>query len=138
MIEPVAVGSERLTDIVGELEGETVFVRMTLIATTDSPPLYNLNKMLVTVLSLRFAARSVSLAEVARLGVRFVLPCALCCVVGTYFWAFGSQSPILAAAHVPLSCALFFFGALCVLHVVLRVMGQLAGERPRSAVNPWL
>jgi NADH-quinone oxidoreductase subunit H len=94
--------------------------------------------VLVIVLSLRFAARSVSLAEVSRLGVRFVLPCALCCVLGTYFWAFGSQSPILAAAHVPLSCALFFFGALCVVHVVLRVLGQLAGERPRSAVNPWL
>jgi NADH-quinone oxidoreductase subunit H len=94
--------------------------------------------VLVTVLSLRFAARSVSLEEVAPLGVRFVLPCALCCVLGTYFWAFGSQSPILAAAHVPLSCALFFFGALCVVHVVLQVLGQLAGERPRSAVNPWL
>ena len=94
--------------------------------------------VLVTVLVLRFAASHVSLSEVARLGVRFVLPCALGSVVATYSWAFGSQSPIFAAARIPLSCALFFFCALCASHVVLRVMGQLAGERPRSAVNPWL
>ncbi|HWZ92242.1 MAG TPA: NADH-quinone oxidoreductase subunit H, partial [Polyangiaceae bacterium] len=94
--------------------------------------------VLIAVLALRFAAGHVSLAEVARLGLRFVLPCALCCVVATYFWAFGGQSPIFAAARVPLSCALFFFCALCVAHVTLRVMGHLAGDRPRSAVNPWL
>ncbi len=94
--------------------------------------------VLLVVLSLRLAAGHVSLAEVAGLGVRFVLPCALACVVATYSWAFGSQSPIFAAARVPLSCALFFFCALCAVHVVLRVMGHLAGERPRSAVNPWL
>ena len=94
--------------------------------------------VLAAVLALRFAARDVSLAEVARLGVRFVLPCALCSVIATYSWAFGSQSPIFAAARVPLSIALFFFCALCTGHVVFRVLGQLAGERPRSAVNPWL
>jgi hypothetical protein len=76
--------------------------------------------------------------EGARVGVRFVLPCALVSVFATYCWALGSQSPIFAAARVPLSCALFFFSALCALHVVLRVLGQLAGDRPRSAVNPWL
>jgi NADH-quinone oxidoreductase subunit H len=94
--------------------------------------------VLASVLALRFAARDVSLAEVARLGVRFVLPCALCSVVATYCWAFGSQSPIFAAARVPLSIGLFFFCALCAAHVLLRVMGQLAGEPPRSTVNPWL
>lgn len=94
--------------------------------------------VLLGVLALRFAASYVSLEEVARLGLRVVVPAAAMCVVATYFWAFGSQSPILAAARVPLSCALFFFCALCALHLVLRVMGQLAGERPRSAVNPWL
>jgi NADH-quinone oxidoreductase subunit H len=94
--------------------------------------------LLSAVLSLRFAASHVSLSEVSGLGLRFVLPCALACVVATYSWAFGSQSPIFAAARLPLSCALFFFCALCVAHVVLRVLGQLAGERPRSAVNPWL
>jgi len=94
--------------------------------------------VIVGVLSLRFAASHVSLAEVSRLGVRFVLPVALACVVATYSWTYGAESPILAAAQVPLSCALFFFCALCVVHVVLQVVGQLAGQRPRSAVNPWL
>ncbi|HEY4104449.1 MAG TPA: hypothetical protein VGM44_11180, partial [Polyangiaceae bacterium] len=85
-----------------------------------------------------FAASHVSLSEGARIGVRFVLPCAIASVLATYSWALGSQSPIFAAARVPLSCALFFFSALCAFHVLSRVLGQLAGERPRSAVNPWL
>ena len=59
-------------------------------------------------------------------------------LVAAYFWAFGSQSPLFAAARVPLSHGLFFLCALCGAHVVLRVTTQLSGERPRSAVNPWL
>ncbi len=94
--------------------------------------------VLLSVLALRFAASYVSLEEVARLGTRFLLPSAILAVIATYFWAFGSQSPIFAAARVPLSCALFFFCALCALHLVLRVVGHLAGERQRSTVNPWL
>jgi len=94
--------------------------------------------VLLTVLSLRFAVSHVSLDEVARFGLRFVVPAAFLCVVATYFWAFGSQSPLFAALRVPLSCALFFFCVLCALHLVLRIMGQLAGDRQRSAVNPWL
>jgi NADH-quinone oxidoreductase subunit H len=94
--------------------------------------------VLVVVLCLRFATSHVPLSEVTRFGVRFVLPCALASVIATYSWAFGSQSPVFAAARVPLSCALFFFCTLCALHVALRVLGQVAGERARSAVNPWL
>ncbi len=90
------------------------------------------------VLVLRFASNQVCVNEVARLGVRYLLPGAALLLVATYFWAFGSQSPLFAAARVPLSYGLFFLCALCAGHVVLRVLGQLNGERPRSAVNPWL
>ncbi len=94
--------------------------------------------VLSCVLVLRFASNQVRLSEVARLGVRYLLPGALLLLVATYFWAFGSQSPLFAAARVPLSRCLFFLCALCVAHVVLRVSGLLTGERARSAVNPWL
>jgi len=91
-----------------------------------------------SVLLLRFATNRVRLAEVAQLGVRYLLPAALLLVVATYFWAFGSQSPLFLAARVPLSHGLFFLCALCAVHVALRVTSQLGSERPRSAVNPWL
>lgn len=90
------------------------------------------------VLVLRFASNQVRLGEVARLGVRYLMPGALLLLVATYFWAFGSQSPLFAAARVPLSRALFFLCALCAAHVVLRVSALLSQERVRSAVNPWL
>jgi hypothetical protein len=67
-----------------------------------------------------------------------VLPGAVALLVGSWFWAFGSQSPLFAAARVPLSHGLFFLCALCAAHVVLRVVTQLSAERPRSAINPWL
>ena len=94
--------------------------------------------VLGSVLVLRFATNWVRLVEVAPLGVRYVLPGAVGLLVLTYFWAYGSQSPLLSAARVPLSYGLFFLCALCVAHVVLRVASQLTGDRPRSAVNPWL
>ena len=94
--------------------------------------------VLSCVLILRFATNQVRLTEVARLGVRYLLPGAALLLVATYFWAFGSQSPIFAAARVPLSYGLFFLCALCAAHVVLRVASELSTERPRSAVNPWL
>jgi len=94
--------------------------------------------VLSTVLLLRFATNRVRIAEVAHLGVRYVLPGALVLLVGSWFWAFGSQSPLFAAARVPLSHGLFFLCALCAAHVVLRVVAQLSAERPRSAINPWL
>ncbi|HEY0467321.1 MAG TPA: NADH-quinone oxidoreductase subunit H, partial [Polyangiaceae bacterium] len=94
--------------------------------------------VLGSVLLLRFATNQVRLSEVAQLGVRYLLPGALLLLVGTYFWAFGSQSPLFLAARVPLSHGLFFLCALCAAHVVLRVVTQLSGERPRSAINPWL
>ncbi|MEI9941462.1 MAG: NADH-quinone oxidoreductase subunit H [Pseudomonadota bacterium] len=94
--------------------------------------------VLSSVLLLRFATNQVRLSEVAQLGVRYLLPGAVLSLVGTYFWAFGSQSPLFLAARVPLSHGLFFLCVLCAAHVVLRVAGQLSGERPRSAVNPWL
>ena len=94
--------------------------------------------VLSCVLVLRFASNQVRLAEVAALGVRYVLPGAALSLVATYFWAFGSQSPLLAAARVPLSYGLFFLCVMCAAHVVLRVTQQLLSERPRSAVNPWL
>jgi NADH-quinone oxidoreductase subunit H len=90
------------------------------------------------VLILRFASNRVRISEVARLGVRYVLPGALLLLVASFLWAFGSQSPLFLAARVPLSHGLFFLCALCAAHVVLRVATQLSGERPRSAVNPWL
>jgi NADH-quinone oxidoreductase subunit H len=90
------------------------------------------------VLLLRFATGQVRMAELSRLGVRYLLPSALGLLVANYFWAFGGQSPIVSAARVPLSYGLFFLCAACALHVVVRVAGQLAGDRPRSAVNPWL
>ena len=91
-----------------------------------------------SVLLLRFATNQVRLSEVAQLGVRYLLPGALLLLVASYFWSFGSQSPLFAAARVPLSHGLFFLCALCAAHIVLRVASQLSGERPRSAVNPWL
>jgi NADH-quinone oxidoreductase subunit H len=94
--------------------------------------------VLSSVLLLRFATNQVRLSEVARLGVRYLLPGALLLLVAAYFWAFGSQSPLFLAARVPLSHGLFFLCAMCGVHVVLRVTSQLSGERPRSAVNPWL
>jgi hypothetical protein len=90
------------------------------------------------VLVLRFATGQVRVAELASLGVRYLLPGALGLLVANYFWAFGGQSPILAAARVPLSYGLFFLCVVCLAHVGVRVYGQLAGDRPRSAVNPWL
>lgn len=102
--------------------------------------LFQLKVVLVlsSVLVLRFATQRVRTSEVARLGVRFLLPSALVFLVATYFWAFGSQSPLFAAARIPLSYGLFFLCALCVAHVVVRVASSLGSERPRSAVNPWL
>ena len=94
--------------------------------------------VLSSVLLLRFATNQVRLSEVAQLGVRYLLPGALLLLVASYFWAFGSQSPLFLAARVPLSHGLFFLCALCAAHVVLRVTTQLSGERPRSPVNPWL
>jgi len=94
--------------------------------------------VLSTVLLLRLASNRVRVAEVARLGVHYVLPGAVLLLVASYFWAFGSQSPLVAAARVPLSHGLFFLCALCAAHVLLRVAQQLSNERPRSAVNPWL
>lgn len=94
--------------------------------------------VLSTVLLLRFATNRVRLGEVAQLGVRYLLPGAILLPVGSFFWAFGSQSPLFAAARVPLSHGLFFLCALCAAHVVFRVATQLGAERPRSAVNPWL
>ena len=94
--------------------------------------------VLSCVLLLRFATNQVRLSEVARLGVRYLLPCAALLLIASYFWAFGSQSPIFAAARVPLSYGLFFLCALCAAHVVLRVAIQLSYEHKRSAVNPWL
>ncbi|HYQ31257.1 MAG TPA: NADH-quinone oxidoreductase subunit H [Polyangiaceae bacterium] len=90
------------------------------------------------VLLLRFATNQVRLSEVAQLGVRYLLPAAVLLLVASYFWAFGSQNPLFLAARVPLSHGLCFLTALCAAHVVLRVATQLSGERPRSAVNPWL
>jgi NADH-quinone oxidoreductase subunit H len=90
------------------------------------------------VLLLRFATGQVRIAEVASLGIRYLLPSVVVLLVANYFWAFGGQSPLFAAARVPLSYGLFFLWAVCVAHVVVRVAGHLAGERPRSAVNPWL
>ncbi|HEX3851589.1 MAG TPA: NADH-quinone oxidoreductase subunit H, partial [Polyangiaceae bacterium] len=90
------------------------------------------------VLVLRFATGQVRISELAGLGVRFLLPAVAGLLVANYFWAFGGQSPIFAAARVPLSYGLFFLCFVCVAHVVVRVAGHLAGERPRSAVNPWL
>jgi hypothetical protein len=90
------------------------------------------------VLLFRFASSRVCISEVARLGVRYLLPGAVLLLVASYFWAFGSQSPLFLAARAPLSHGLFFLCALCAAHVVLRVASQLGGERPRSAVNPWL
>jgi NADH-quinone oxidoreductase subunit H len=94
--------------------------------------------VLSSVLLLRFATNQVRISEVAQLGVRYVLPGALLSLVAAYFWTFGSQSPLFLAARVPLSHGLFFLCALCGAHVILRVATQLSGERPRSAVNPWL
>ncbi len=94
--------------------------------------------VLSSVLLLRFATNQVRLSEVAQLGVRYLLPGALLLLIASYFWAFGSQSPLFLAARVPLSHGLFFLCALCAAHVALRVTSQLSGERPRSAVNPWL
>jgi len=94
--------------------------------------------VLSAVLLLRFATNQVRLSEVSNLGVRYVLPGAVLLLIATYFWAFGGQNPLFAAARVPLSHGLFFLCALCAVHVVLRVATQLSGERPRSAVNPWL
>ena len=94
--------------------------------------------MLSCVLLLRFASNQVRSSEVAALGVRYVLPGAALLLVATYFWAFGSQSPLFAAARVPLSYGLFFLCVMCTAHVVLRVTQHLLSERPRSAVNPWL
>lgn len=94
--------------------------------------------VLSTVLLFRFASDRVRISEVAQLGVRYVLPGAVLLLVASYFWAFGSQSPLFLAARAPLSHGLFFLCALCAAHVVLRVASQLGGERPRSAVNPWL
>ncbi|MEI9953999.1 MAG: NADH-quinone oxidoreductase subunit H [Pseudomonadota bacterium] len=94
--------------------------------------------VLSSVLLLRFATNQVRLSEVAQLGVRYLLPGAVLLLVASYFWAFGSQSPLFLAARVPLSHGLFFLCALCAAHVAFRVMSQLSGERPRSAVNPWL
>ena len=90
------------------------------------------------VLVLRFATGQVRISELLGLGVRYLLPGVAGLLVANYFWAFGGQSPIFAAARVPLSYGLFFLCFSCVLHVVVRVAGHLAGERPRSAVNPWL
>jgi NADH-quinone oxidoreductase subunit H len=90
------------------------------------------------ILLLRFATGQVRIAELSGLGVRYLLPGTAGLLVANYFWAFGGQSPIFAAARVPLSYGLFFLCFLCVAHVVVRVAGNLAGERPRSAVNPWL
>ena len=94
--------------------------------------------VLSLVLLLRFASNRVRVSEVARLGVRYLLPGALLSLLLTYFWAFGSQNPLFLAARVPLSHGLCFLCALCAAHVVLRVVTQLSGERPRAAVNPWL
>jgi hypothetical protein len=90
------------------------------------------------VLVLRFATGQVRISELSALGVRYLLPGVAGLLVANYFWAFGGQSPIFAAARVPLSYGLFFLCFVCVAHVVVRVAGHLAGERPRSAVNPWL
>lgn len=102
--------------------------------------LFQLKAVLVlgTVLVLRFASNQVRLSEVAGLGVRYVLPGAVLLLAGTYFWAFGAQSPLFAAARVPLSRGLFFLCVLCGVHVALRVIGLFTTERARSAVNPWL
>jgi len=94
--------------------------------------------VLSAVLLLRFASNRVRTSEVAQLGVRYLLPGALLLLIASYFWAFGSQSPLFLAARVPLSHGLFFLCALCAGHVVLRIAMQLGSERPRSAVNPWL
>ena len=94
--------------------------------------------VMASVLVLRFATGQVRISELSGLGVRVLLPACALFLVATYFWEFGGQSPILSAARVPLSYGLFFLCALCVTHVVVRVAGQLAGDRPRSAVNPWL
>ena len=94
--------------------------------------------VLSLVLSIRFATNQVRQTEVARLGVRFVLPGAALFLVATYLWSFGSQSPLFAASRVPLSYGLFFLFALCAGHVCFRVLVQLTTDRPRSAVNPWL
>jgi len=94
--------------------------------------------VLCTVLVLRFATNRVRIAEVSRLGVRYLLPGSVLLLIASYFWAFGSQSPLFLAARVPLSHGLFFLCALCAAHVVLRVVSQLSAERPRSAINPWL
>jgi NADH-quinone oxidoreductase subunit H len=94
--------------------------------------------VLSVVLVLRFASNQVRLSDVARLGVRYLLPSVALLVAATYFWTFASQSPIFAAARVPIRYGLFFLSALCAIHVVLRVAAELAGERARSAVNPWL
>ncbi len=94
--------------------------------------------VLSSVLLLRFSTNQVRLSEVTQLGIRYLLPGAVLLLVANYFWAFGSQSPLFLAARVPLSHGLFFLCALCAAHLVLRVLKQLSGERPRSAVNPWL
>ena len=94
--------------------------------------------VMVTVLVLRFATGQVRTAELSNFGVRVLLPACAFLLLATYFWALSGQSPILSAARVPLSYGLFFLVGLCVSHVIVRVAGQLAGDRPRSAVNPWL
>jgi len=94
--------------------------------------------VLSVVLALRFATNHVALREVARLGVRYLLPATIALVVAGYSWAFGVESPILAAARVPLSYGLFFLSALCAVHLCFRVAGRLAGDAPRTAINPWL
>ncbi len=94
--------------------------------------------VLSTVLVLRFATGQVRLSEVAKLGVRVLLPGAALLLLGDYFWACAAQRPLFAAARAPLGYAAFFLCALCFVHVVVRVASQVAGARARSAVNPWL
>jgi NADH-quinone oxidoreductase subunit H len=94
--------------------------------------------VLSLVLLIRFASNRVRVSEVAQLGVRYLLPGALLSLLGTCFWAFGSQNPLFLAARVPLSHGLCFLCALCTAHVALRVVGQVNTERSRTAVNPWL
>ena len=90
------------------------------------------------VLVLRFATGQVRIAELSSWGARYLVPGGVLLLVGNYFWALGGQSPLFAAARVPLSYGLFFLCASCAVHVLIRVAGHLARERPRSAVNPWL
>ena len=95
--------------------------------------------VLSSVLLLRFATNRVRISEVAQLGVRYLLPGAVLLLVASYFWAFGSQR---ARCFWPPACRSATACFSCVRYVrrmsYFGLPVQLGGERPRSAVNPWL